>query len=350
LDKRLQKLQTWLTDELGLTLNSIEPASADASFRRYFRAHTNQGVYVVMDAPPELEPVDAFISIGEALIGQGVHAPRVYQHSYSKGFLLLEDLGVTTFFEALNSLQPLATEPQPRSKQVLKNADTLYTSAITALVKLQKGQVEQANYDLPTYSPDKLVEEMALFEEWFTTKHLKIPFSKQQAAVWESTQNKLLQAFSEQPQVWVHRDYHSRNLMVTEQDSPGVIDFQDMVSGPIGYDLASLFKDCYIEWSRADQYHWLEMYRFEAMRQLGLTFNLSTLVRWVDFCGLQRHLKVLGIFCRLNYRDNKPHYLSDLPLVAKYVLEVLPLYPELHEFEESFSSTIEYAIQAPASQ
>lgn len=337
MDKRLQKLEHWLVKELGFELKSLHPASADASFRRYFRAETDQGVYVVMDAPPKLEPIEGFISIARALFRQGVHSPTIYKDDVTNGFLLLEDLGTTTYLEALDN--PLTTEPED-------SADKLYAKAINALLKLQQGSISEPDYALPSYDAAKLALEMDLFEEWFVGKHLQQTLSQEQSRAWEATKHYLCQACLSQPQVWVHRDYHSRNLMVTEHDSPGVIDFQDMVKGPLGYDLASIFKDCYIQWPRADQHRWLEVYRQQAIEQLNLSFDLSELIRWVDLCGLQRHLKVLGIFCRLYYRDDKAHYLSDLPLVAKYVLEVLPLYPELEEFQTLFSDIIECALQA----
>ena len=160
----------------------------------------------------------------------------------------------------------------------------------------------------------------------------------------EQAQELIVDAFAEQPQVWVHRDFHSRNLMITDERSPGVIDFQDIVTGAIGYDLASIFKDCYIEWPRQQQHLWLEEYRLKAIDQLELDeFSLESLVRWVDFAGLQRQLKVLGIFCRLSYRDAKHDYLNDLPLVAKYTLEVFDIYPELTSFKKHFSTYIKAA-------
>ena len=348
MDKRLQKLENWLINDLGLTLQSLLRASADAGFRRYFRAETSNGTYVVMDAPPELEPISDFISIAHVLGQLGVHTPTIHEQDLEKGFLLLEDLGNTTFLDALNrNVGPDNNHDANCSSAAKRSVDiasTLYESAINALIKLQLGCLKRPEYALPHYDANKLTQEMDLFEQWFASKHLKQNFSASQVKTWASTKDSLITACLEQPQAWVHRDYHSRNLMVTEQESPGVIDFQDMVVGPIGYDLASIFKDCYIEWPRADQHKWLEIYRLQAIEQLDLSFDLEQLIRWVDLCGLQRHLKVLGIFCRLHYRDGKTRYLADLPLVAKYVLEVLPLYPELSEFEEMFSDLIERAL------
>ena len=320
-DKRLDIIKTWLNNELKIDYNDISIASADASFRRYFRVHCDDHTYIVMDAPPEKEPIADFIKIAEALTAVGVHAPTIKQKNISLGLLLLEDLGNTTYLD-----------------QLVKEPNKLYAEAIEALIQIQKGQT-QTTLDIPYYDRDKLVQEMDLFETWFIKKHLNLEMTEQMQSSWLDCKNILIEACSEQPQTWVHRDFHSRNLMVTQTHSPGVIDFQDMIVGPIAYDLASIFKDCYIEWPRHQQLIWLEEYRLKA-QQNSISLNSDKLITWFDLTGLQRHLKVLGIFCRLNYRDGKNQYMNDLPLVAKYVIEVLNLYPQFNSFKTHFVKAI----------
>ena len=320
-DKRLDIIKTWLNNELKIDYNDISIASADASFRRYFRVHCDDHTYIVMDAPPEKEPIADFIKIAEALTAVGVHAPTIKQKNISLGLLLLEDLGNTTYLDLLT-----------------KESNKLYAKAIEALIQIQKGHT-QTTLNLPFYDQDKLAQEMDLFETWFIKKHLNLEMTEQMQSSWLDCKNILIEACSEQPQTWVHRDFHSRNLMVTQTHSPGVIDFQDMIVGPIAYDLASIFKDCYIEWPRHQQLIWLEEYRLKA-QQNSISLNSDKLITWFDLTGLQRHLKVLGIFCRLNYRDGKNQYMNDLPLVAKYVIEVLNLYPQFNSFKTHFVKAI----------
>ncbi|MEM7357684.1 MAG: phosphotransferase [Pseudomonadota bacterium] len=325
MDKRLKQIEFWLPEVIGETILSLEVASADASFRRYFRATTKDGSYVVMDAPPDKEPLAPFIAIDRALLDLGVHAPAIHAEDLEQGFLLLEDLGNTTYLQKL-----------PGSSQ------SLYSAAIDTLIKIQCGSDISPDHVLPAYDAARLRQEMGLFDDWYLKRHVDVQLNEAQQLIWNDTQQILIDACLEQPQVWVHRDYHSRNLMVTDQDSPAVIDFQDMCVGPISYDLASLFKDCYIEWPRDTQHEWLEAYYLRALNTVpNVNFSLSDLLRWFDLTGLQRHLKVLGIFCRLNYRDGKSHYLGDLPLVKKYTLEVLDYYPDLNNFRRMLTSLLE---------
>jgi aminoglycoside/choline kinase family phosphotransferase len=319
-DQRKTDLHNWLTQSLSYQVSSLEPASADASFRRYFRAVTDRGTFIAMDAPPDKEDCKPFIDAAVCLTALGVHTPEITAQDLNQGFILLEDLGTRTYLDELQA-----------------DSDKLYSNAIDALIRIQSGKVDRSSNMPPAYSGSKLIDEMSLFSRWYISKHLGQSLHEPSFAVWLHTQQYLAMECLQQPQVWVHRDYHSRNLMITESNSPGVIDFQDMVVGPIGYDLASIFKDCYIEWPRSQQQQWLEEYRVKAIARLALPdFSLETLTRWVDFAGIQRHLKVLGIFCRLSYRDGKDSYLEDLPLVAKYVLEVLEIYPELEAFKNHF--------------
>jgi len=325
LDKRLLQLEDWLKSELSLELKSFEPASTDASFRRYFRVTTVNQSFVAMDAPPDKENLAPFITVARALDQLGIHAPKVHAQNKPNGFLLLEDLGTRTYLE-----------------EVTNNAPELYNQAIVALVTIQSGSELKPKLKLPHYNQKRLREEMDLFEKWFINKHLRITLNSKYCDVLKQTKQILVDECAAQPQVWVHRDYHSRNLMITDQNSPGVIDFQDMVIGPISYDLASIFKDCYVEWPRKQQLSWLRDYHELALEKLAVEpFSFAQLVRWYDMAGLQRHLKVLGIFCRLHYRDGKASYMNDLPLVAKYTLEVLNLYPEFAAFKKYFTHPIE---------
>jgi len=327
-DKRLKLIKNWLENDLKFKLEKIEPASADASFRRYFRIKTDQGTLIVMDAPPEKESISEFIAIDQQLRAIDVHAPEIKAQNVEKGLLLLEDFGNRTYLNELKN-----------------NANSLYQDAIKVLIKIQQGTKQQANAEIPSYNAKKLKQEMALFKDWYLVKHLGVEMDQTMQTAWDECQQMLIEACLEQPQVWVHRDFHSRNLMITENDSPGVIDFQDMVLGPLTYDLASIFKDCYIEWPRQQQIEWLETYHDQANKHLDIEpINHTQLLRWYDLTALQRHLKVLGIFCRLSYRDGKDQYLKDLPLVAKYTLEALDLYPELTQFKHHFADLIKRAL------
>ena len=318
MDQRLRELEEWLITVVTEPITNIAPASEDASFRRYFRVNTGTSSFIAMDAPPDKESLQQFLYTGKALIIQGVHAPQILHENQAQGFLLMEDLGNRTFLSELHD-----------------SSRGLYASAIDSLIKLQRGTTQQADILLPNYDDALLRKEMALFDDWYVQQHLQTRLTVAQNDIWQKTQSMLIDACLEQPQVWVHRDYHSRNLMITADQGAAVIDFQDMLIGPIAYDLASLFKDCYIEWPRATQHRWLRSYYDLSYGKVtSVSYSVAQLIRWVDFTGLQRHLKVLGIFSRLNYRDKKPGYLADLPLVNKYVAEVLDLYPEFSDFRD----------------
>lgn len=305
---RLNELKEWLYDISAGMLQNLTPASADASFRQYFRvtSQTESKSYIVMDAPPDKEDCHPFVLITELLRDGGVHTPEIVTLNLEKGFILLEDLGNRPYLDHLN----------------FDTADKLYLDAIDTLVKIQ-------NIDtiLPLYSEELLQTEMDLFETWYINRHLNLQLNDLQKTVLEKTFKYLVESAIEQPQVFVHRDYHSRNLMITDSDNPGVIDYQDAVIGPITYDLVSLFKDCYIEWPRLHVESWVEQYL--ARISPDTLIDKSTMLKWFDLMGVQRHLKVLGIFCRLNYRDNKPQYLDDLPLTFKYIIDTCDYYDEL---------------------
>jgi len=305
---RLTQLQQWLESLAENTYTNLEPASADASFRQYFRVtHSlHEKTYIVMDAPPEKENSHPFILVTDLIRGVGVNAPDIIALDIHQGFLLLDDLGKKPYLDHLDE----------------NSAEKLYVDAIDALIKMQT-----IDAMLPAYDELLLQTELDLFETWYLNRHLETQLDKTQKALLNNIFDVLINNAVEQPQVFVHRDYHSRNLMVTDNNNPGVIDYQDAVMGPITYDLVSLFKDCYIEWPREKIEHWLDLY----LARLAPTYFIEkeTLLRWFDLMGVQRHLKVLGIFSRLNYRDGKSQYLNDLPLTLKYVTDTCGLYEEL---------------------
>jgi aminoglycoside/choline kinase family phosphotransferase len=316
-DLRLQTLTRWVGEELGHRVERISVASADASFRRYFRVHLAGGATsIVMDAPPAHEDIRPYLRVSGLLKGLGVHVPAVSAVDEARGFVLLEDLGSEPFLSAL----------QDRSR-----ADGLYGEALSALVAIQvRGSSAMA--ELPPYDAATLQREIDLMPQWFAGRHLGIGLTAEDHEELAAASRVLREAALEQPVVFVHRDYHSRNLMVLPQAGPGIIDFQDALAGPVGYDLVSLLKDCYIRWPRARVEAWLSGHRAAlcaagAQRLAG--HSEREFLRWFDLIGVQRHLKVLGIFARLCWRDGKPGYLDDLPLTLDYVLEACARYPEL---------------------
>jgi aminoglycoside/choline kinase family phosphotransferase len=315
---RHNQLQRWLDSLSKDTYSDLQTASADASFRQYFRVSNSQDgkSYIVMDAPPEKEDCRPFIQVTDLLRSAGVNAPAIIAMDVSQGFLLLDDLGNRPYLDHLND----------------KTADSLYLDAIDALIKMQT-----IDAMLPAYDAKFLQTEMDLFETWYLNRHLGVLLNNTQRAVLGSIFKILISNAEQQPQVFVHRDYHSRNLMITDENNPGVIDYQDAMVGPITYDLVSLFKDCYIEWPRDKVKHWLDLY----LARLTPTYFIEkdTLLRWFDLMGVQRHLKVLGIFARLNYRDSKSQYLNDLPLTLKYVIDTCERYQELQPLKQLLEDT-----------
>lgn len=305
-DYRLEQLKQWLSSELKITNYHIEPASADASFRRYFRISMTNETRIVMDAPPDKEDCQPFVHIATMIETAEVQAPHIFNWNKQLGFMLLSDLGSKPYLDSLSD----------------NTAEDLYIDALHALIKMQTLKNGIANY-----GKDLLHTEMKLFEEWYLNRHLNIQLNIDQQQQLQSMLDLLTNNALQQPQVFVHRDYHSRNLMVTDQSSPGVIDFQDAVKGAITYDLVSLLKDCYIAWPRQRIIKWLNYFRIN--NPLTNHIEETEFIRWFDLMGLQRHLKVLGIFCRLNYRDGKANYLNDLPLTLAYVIDVCNRYHEL---------------------
>ncbi|MDX2503897.1 MAG: phosphotransferase, partial [Gammaproteobacteria bacterium] len=316
--QRQTQLQHWLDSLAENTYTNLQPASADASFRQYFRVTNTQDnkTYIVMDAPPEKENCHTFILVTELIRSAGVNAPDIIALDLQQGFLLLDDLGNKPYLDHLNN----------------DTAEDLYIDAIDALIKMQTMDAM-----LPAYDDKLLQTEMDLFETWYLNHHLNIQLNEAQKISLDSIFKLLINSAEEQPQVFVHRDYHSRNLMITDSNNPGVIDYQDAVIGPISYDLVSLFKDCYIEWPAEKIEHWLDLYLARLTPEHFIEKDKMT--RWFDLMGVQRHLKVLGIFARLNYRDGKSQYLNDLPLTLKYVVEACEKYDELQPLKQLLEET-----------
>jgi N-acetylmuramate 1-kinase len=313
-DARLALIREWLSRDLRLPLERLEPASSDASFRRYFRASLRTATYIVMDAPPDKEDVRPYLKVSGLLEALGVHVPHVHERDIARGLLLLEDLGATLYLERLRA----GGDPAQ-----------LYGDALGALAAVQVRGGEAAR-ELPPYDAAALARELALFPEWFLGRHLALQLSAAERELLAASGAFLIAEALAQPQVFVHRDYHSRNLMVLRERNPGVLDFQDALHGPVGYDLVSLLKDCYIDWPRAQVEQWVSEFHGR-LRAAGGPAGASSgeFLRWFDLIGVQRHLKVLGIFARLWYRDGKPGYLADLPRTLDYVRDSCTRYHEL---------------------
>ena len=325
--QRLEQINDWLQKELAILDYDIQPASSDASFRRYFRVSSKSGNFesyssakslIVMDAPPSREDVDPFIRVSELLAGIGLKVPVVLEKNIEQGFLLLSDLGSTQYLSLLNQ----------------DNANELYDDAFEALLRLQiKGPRESVLF--PIYDREFFQRELEIFREWYLQKHLGLRLSSAQNEIISESFNVLIESALDQPISFVHRDFHSRNLMMTEKNNPGILDFQDAVIGPVTYDLVSLVKDCYINWPTDQVEAWALQYkqRLEKANIIGTVADEKYL-RWFDLMGTQRHLKAIGIFARLDQRDGKSDYLQDIPRTMSYVVDVTNRYVELGRLNE----------------
>lgn len=316
-DTRLTCLRKWLDKQMSSCEWTLTPASEDASFRRYFRITfaDSRVPLVVMDAPPDKEDCRPFLQVAHLFEGAGAHVPRLHAEDLAQGFLLLEDLGTATYLDALNAGEPSAI-----------GADALYPAAIEALIAIQLASRPGV---LPNYDEALLRRELDLFPDWYVTRHIGMELQAADADILQSAFGTILTNVLNQPTVYVHRDYHSRNLMVC-QPLPGVIDFQDAVYGPITYDLVSLLKDAYVRWDEARVIDWCVRY-WEKARRCGLPVapDFASFYRDFEWMGVQRHLKVAGIFARLCHRDGKSRYLSDLPLVLDHLDRTCARYREL---------------------
>jgi aminoglycoside/choline kinase family phosphotransferase len=332
-DSRLNTLRNWLKGlepSWQLDLSSLAPASADASFRRYFRIQSKNPTFntlIVMDAPPQYEPLDAFLKVDLLLQNAGLNVPQILEKNIAEGFLLLNDLGNKTYLAELND----------------ETADWLYKDATHALVQMQLASKPDV---LPNYDAALLQRELDLFPEWYLGKHLQMTLTDLQDSQIKQAFALIIENNLAQAKVYVHRDFHSRNLMVTEVNNPGVIDFQDAVYGPITYDASSLWRDAYIAWPEERVIDWVIKF-WEAGRKAGLpmTEDFGQFYRDFEWMGLQRHLKVLGIFARLFHRDKKDGYLKDIPLVLEYAIATANRYIELKPLARILESTRSNPVQ-----
>ena len=312
-DTRLTALREWITRVHLPGGFELAPASADASFRRYFRITDGGKTWIAMDAPPPQEDCRPFVTVAALMLDAGLHAPRVVAQDLERGFLLLTDLGATTYLNGFDADNP------PR----------LMSDAIDALIQWQLSSKPGV---LPPYDDALLRREVQLFPDWYVAKHLHTALSDAQCTAFDQVTQLLINAALAQPKVYVHRDYMPRNLMISTPN-PGVLDFQDAVYGPITYDVASLFRDAFVSWPEQQELDWVIRY-WERAKAAGLPVNTDFGEFWREFewMGLQRHIKVLGIFARINYRDGKPHYLSDTPRFIGYARRVSARYRELAPF------------------
>jgi aminoglycoside/choline kinase family phosphotransferase len=305
---RLEQIHHWIQHKLGVTEYTLAPASMDASFRRYFRLRYNGISRIVMDAPPGQENCNAYIDVAMRLQAAGVHVPTILEQDLGQGFLLISDLGTDLYLDALTG----------------ETADRLYGDAFQALAAIQ-GRADMKG--LPPYDEHLFMQEMMLFPDWLLGRHLNIKMTAEQQDGLRRVFSYLCASALDQPRVFVHRDYHSRNLMVCPGHNPGIVDFQDAVAGPVTYDLVSLLKDCYIKWPRQRVYNWaVEYYRGI---KLPAAVSQSLFLRWFDLMGVQRQLKASGIFARLYHRDQKPGFLKDIPRTLSYILDLGTEHPEL---------------------
>ena len=305
MNDRSQLLEQWL-QQSGYRNYRLQRASEDASFRSYLRLETAEQSMIVMDAPPEHEPCDRFIAVANKLRAAGLNAPQIIASNLEDGFLLLTDLGSVDYLSQL--------DPQSEGR--------LYADALAALLTMQ---TQADKVDLPDYDEALLLREMDLFHDWFLVQQLGIELNSAQQSIWQEIRQMLVDNARAQPQVFVHRDHHSRNLMVVDQHNPGILDFQDAVSGPLTYDLVSLLRDCYIAWPLARVEQLAIGYHQSARAQQLVEVDAVQFMRWFNLMGIQRHLKVAGIFSRLNIRDGKPRYLADIPLTLGYLQQVSAL-------------------------
>jgi aminoglycoside/choline kinase family phosphotransferase len=329
-DQRLLQLIQWLKTQLKTTNIRIEPASADASFRRYFRVFVEHKTLIAMDAPPPQENVAGFVAVSDVFRDAGVHVPEIIAGDYQTGFLLLSDFGHQCYFDQLSAA----------------NADQLYADAFDALLQIQTGIVISAN-DLPVYDASLLQQELDLFSQWFVEQLLGLALTTEQYQIFQRSCQTLVDSALAQPQVCVHRDFHSRNLMLLEASNPGVIDFQDAVIGPLTYDLVSLLRDCYVSWPALRVNGWRDQFYQRSLQAGVFTSAISQkqYQQWFDKMGIQRHLKAIGIFSRLKIRDGKSGYLKDIPTTINYVSTICEQDADLTEFSQLLNQVIVPAMQ-----
>ena len=328
-DVRLQHLKVWLDGQLAkwfaeqgwgtVPPATLTAASSDASFRRYFRWEGDGRSFVVMDAPPPQENCKPFVDIAFLLAKSGINVPKIYAEDLERGFLLLNDLGNKTYLDVIDS----------------ENADALFSDALQALLAFQQLPMVAP---LPSYDVALLRRELELFPEWYVKRELGVEFDSTQQQQWQHISDLLIDSALAQPKVLVHRDYMPRNLMLSEPN-PGVLDFQDAVYGPVTYDVTCLFKDAFLSWPEERVRGWLESYWQQASAlDIPVQPDFEDFLRASDLMGVQRHLKVIGIFARICHRDGKPRYLADVPRFFSYIEAVIARRPELAELQALFTS------------
>ncbi|MBA2651102.1 MAG: phosphotransferase [Tatlockia sp.] len=316
---RQNALNKWLEKTLGSSQFSISPLTGDASFRQYFRLHFNNVNQIIMDAPPNKESIQPFLAVAELLSQIGVRTPKIHAYDKEQGFAILDDFGDTLLLHKVNS----------------ENADSLYLAAIDTLCLMQNCQTTE----LPCFDKPFILQELSIFKEWFLEAYLKIELNSEEEKLLSGTFDWLSNQILQQPQVFIHRDYHSRNIMTEVNQELGIIDFQDAMRGPISYDLVSLLKDCYVQWPRDYINSWIN-YFYNQNDLVREHYSQAAFITAFDYCGLQRHLKVLGVFSRLHLRDSKPNYLQDLPLTLQYVMASLECHEELQDFYQFMQNRI----------
>lgn len=319
MDTRQQEIDHWLNQISHIPRGELHPLTGDASFRRYFRLKSPSDSFIVMDAPPEKERCGPFLAVAQGFQAAKIPVPQILAHDLDKGFMVLSDFGDDLLLNALT------TETAPH----------LYQTAFEILVDIQSCQVFP-EWQLPSFSAEFMQMELERFPEWYLQGYCKKTLSSAQADQLQQLFDKIISVAKEQPQVCIHRDYHSRNLMVMGGKQLGVLDFQDAMQGPFTYDLVSLLRDCYIDWSTQQVYDWVLQFK-ALLTQQGRFMDVSDaeFIRWFDWMGVQRHLKCIGIFARLALRDNKPSYLHYIPRIHTYLRDVTGRYPEL-ELLQSF--------------
>jgi len=310
----MNKIREWLATT-EYKNHAIQIASADASFRKYYRLTKEYESVLLMDSSLEKESLKPFLDVTSRLLNVDVNVPDILEQNLEDGFLIIKDFGNTHYLDVLNQ----------------ENYKTLYSKAIDSITKMQKAEAS----GLPLYDKTFLHSEMNLMQDWYLEKKLNITLSNSEKELVAKALNSISNTVLKQPQdIFVHRDFHSRNIMITDEDEIGVIDYQDAMSGAITYDLVSLLKDCYIEYERKE----IEKLALEFRNKIDLHVSDELFIKWFDFMGLQRHIKVLGIFSRLYLRDKKDGYLKDIPLTLKYVLETASRYEETKELAEFLST------------
>ena len=329
MDTRLQLLTDWIRQFPGLDTATPEPVSGDASFRRYFRVWQSlpgqqPAPLIIMDAPPEHEDCGPFLAIARHWHQRGIGVPAIEAQNRPQGFLLLEDLGDQLMLPTLTR----------------DNADTLYRQALDELARIAQ-LPDPVDYPLPAYDAALLDREMALFPDWLLEEQLDLQLCNQEKALLDTAFGLLKESALAQPEVTVHRDYHSRNLLIQKgQSRPGVIDFQDAVRGPVTYDAVSLLKDCYVRWPEQDVHQWLEHYRQITLNAGLHRADADTFLQWFELMGMQRHLKAAGIFARLAIRDGKTGFLADIPRTVSYIRDASARQPAFRNLHEWLCATV----------